>query len=40
MMVCAFGLGVGELGVVGRGLRLQVWTWWVGHRAWPRPTAG
>ena len=23
VMVCAFGLGVGEFGVVGRGLRLQ-----------------
>ena len=30
VMVCAFGLGVGGLGVVGRGVCLQVWTSWVG----------
>ena len=27
VMVCAFGLGVGGLGVVGRSLRLRVWSW-------------
>ena len=29
-VVCAFGFGVGGLGLVGRGLRWKVWGWWVG----------
>ena len=28
-MVCAFGFGVGGLGLVGRSLRWRVWGWWV-----------
>ena len=29
VVVCAFGFGVGGLGLVGRSLRLRVWGWWV-----------
>ena len=28
-MGCAFGFGVGGLGLVGRGLCGNVWGWWV-----------
>ena len=34
VMVCAFGLGVGGLEVVGRSLRLRVWGWWVEVGQW------
>ena len=34
VVVCAFGFGVGGLGLVGRGLRLQVWHGWVGVGQW------
>ena len=29
VVVCACGLGVGGLGLVGRTLRVRVWGWWV-----------
>jgi len=34
VVVCAFGFGVGELGLVGRSLCLQVWNGWVGVGQW------
>ena len=30
VVVSTFRFGVGRLGLVGRGLCLQVWNWWVG----------
>ena len=34
MVLCAFGFGVGGLGLVGRSLCLQVWNRWVAVGQW------